>query len=106
MAVALRLKRLGRRHRPFYRIEAIERQNARNGRSLETLGFYDPLVQDEEKRVKLNVERIQHWLDQGARPSETVSVFFRKADVKWGNPLKKSRKSLQRKRRAARKAAK
>ena len=102
MAVALRLKRFGRRHRPFYRIEAIEKQNARDGKSLETVGFYDPLATDEQKRVKINVDRAQFWLDRGARPSTAVSVFFRKINVKWGNPAKKSRKTLQRKRRAER----
>jgi small subunit ribosomal protein S16 len=95
MAVAIRLKRCGRRHRPFYRIEAIEKRNARGGRSLETVGWYDPMVDDSEKRVKLHVDRIQHWIDQGARPSQTVTSFLRRADVKWGNG-KKSRRSQQR----------
>lgn len=103
MAVALRLKRYGRTHRPFYRIEAIEKRNARNGKSLETVGYYDPMVEDPQKRVNLKVDRIQFWLDRGARPSDTVTSFFRKADVKWGT-VRKSRKSLQRKRRAARAA--
>jgi len=95
MAVAIRLKRCGRRHLPFYRIEAIEKRNARGGRSLETLGWYDPLVDDAQKRVKLHVDRIQYWIDQGARPSATVTSFLRKVDVKWGNG-KKSRRSQQR----------
>ncbi|MAW76022.1 MAG: 30S ribosomal protein S16 [Planctomycetes bacterium] len=95
MAVAIRLKRFGRRHRPFYRIEAIEKRNARGGRSLETVGWYDPLVDDAQKRVKLHVDRIQHWIDRGARPSETVISFLRKSEVKWGNG-KKSRRSQQR----------
>ncbi|MFQ5653674.1 MAG: 30S ribosomal protein S16 [Planctomycetota bacterium] len=98
MAVAIRLKRLGRKRRPFYRIDAMERRNARGGKSLETLGFYDPLVEDPAKGVKLRVDRIQFWLDRGARPSETVTSFFRKADLKWGNPDRKSRKSLWRER--------
>lgn len=106
MAVALRLKRFGRTHRPFYRIEAIEKRNARNGRSLETVGYYDPMVADADKRVVLKTDRVQFWLDRGARPSQTVTSFFRKLDLKWGNPAKKNRKTLQRKRRAARKAAK
>ena len=95
MAVALRLKRCGRTHRPFYRIAAIEKRNARGGRSLETLGWYDPMVDDAEKRVKIHVDRVQHWIDQGARPSETVTSFLRKVDVKW--PMaKKSRRAVQR----------
>jgi small subunit ribosomal protein S16 len=77
MAVAIRLKRCGRRHRPFYRIEAIEKRNARGGRSLETVGWY--------------------WIDKGARPSDTVTSFLRKSNVKWGTPgQKKSRRAQQR----------
>lgn len=102
MAVALRFKRFGRRHRPFYRLEAIHKRNARDGKSLETLGYYDPLVEDPVKRSKLDAERIQFWLDQGARPSVTVSAFLRKLSVRWGNPQRKSRKALFRKRRAER----
>ncbi|HIN81104.1 MAG TPA: 30S ribosomal protein S16 [Planctomycetes bacterium] len=98
MAVAIRLKRYGRRHRPFYRIEAIEKQNARGGKSLETLGYYDPMVADDVKKLKLNVERIQHWLDKGARPSDTVNSFLRRVDVNFGyrNTKRKSRRSAQR----------
>ena len=62
---------------------------------LETLGWYDPMVDDAEKRVKIHVDRVQHWIDQGARPSETVTSFLRKVDVKW--PMaKKSRRAVQR----------
>jgi small subunit ribosomal protein S16 len=101
MAVALRLKRCGRPHRPFYRLEAIEKRNARGGRSLEVIGLYDPMVEDEQKKVKLKVDRIQYWLGQGARPSETVTSFLRKVDVKYGKK-KSSRRSEQRdKKRAA-----
>ncbi len=96
MAVAIRLKRCGRRHRPFYRIEAIEKRNARGGRSLETVGWYDPMVDDAQKRVKLHEERIQHWIDNGARPSQTVTSFLRKSNVKWGGTFKKSRRAQQR----------
>ena len=105
MAVAIRLKRLGRKHRPFYRIEAMEKRNARNGRSLENLGYYDPMVEDPMRRVVMKVDRVQHWLDRGARPSETVTSFLRKADVKWGS-AKKSRKTEHRKRIAAAKGKK
>jgi small subunit ribosomal protein S16 len=104
MAVMIRLKRCGRRHRPFYRIEAMEKRNARQGKSLEIVGHYDPFVEDEMKRVKLNVERIQHWIDLGARPSTTVTSFLRKVDIKYGK-TKTSRRSIQRnkKREAAKK---
>ncbi len=100
MAVAIRLKRLGRKHRPFYRIDAMEKRNARGGRSLETLGHYDPMVEDPVKRVTLKIDRLQFWIARGARPSETVTSFLRKADIRWGNPKKKSRKTLHRKRKS------
>lgn len=94
MAVAIRMKRNGRRHRPFYRIEAIEKRNARDGKSLEILGTYDPFAVKDDERVKLKVERIQHWIGQGARPSDAVTAFLRKADVTW--EAKKSRRARQR----------
>ncbi|MGA1201843.1 MAG: 30S ribosomal protein S16 [Planctomycetota bacterium] len=101
MAVMIRLKRCGRRHRPFYRVEAIEKRNSRQGRSLEVVGTYDPFVSNEANRVNLKVDRVQHWLDQGARPSETVISFLRKVDVKYGKQ-KTSRRAAQRaKKRAA-----
>ncbi|MFN0060112.1 MAG: 30S ribosomal protein S16 [Planctomycetota bacterium] len=107
MAVAIRLKRTGRRRRPFYRIEAIERRNSRSGRGLEILGTYDPLVQKPTDRVKMKLERIQHWVEQGARPSVSVLNFLRTEEIAWGasaGKKKPSRKKLQRKRRAAKRA--
>ncbi len=95
MAVMLRLKRCGRRHRPFYRVEAIEKRNARQGKSLEIVGTYDPFIEDPLTRVKLKVDRVQYWIDQGARPSETVTSFLRKVDVKYGK-VKTSRRAAQR----------
>jgi len=64
---------MGRRHRPFYRISAMEMRNPRDGRVLEDLGFYDPISSDEEKQVVIKDEaRIRFWLDKGATPSDTV----------------------------------
>ncbi|MEL7237637.1 MAG: 30S ribosomal protein S16 [Planctomycetota bacterium] len=79
MAVKIRLKRLGRTHRPFYRVNAIVDRNARDGRVLEELGFYDPITTDDEKRFVVNLDRIKYWLDTGAIPSETVSSHLKKA---------------------------
>lgn len=101
MAVAIRMKRGGRTHRPHYRIEAIERRNARNGRSLEVLGTYNPFDPVQERQVQLKVDRIQHWIDQGARPSDTVASFLRKVDVNW-----KPKTSRRAKQRAKKRAAK
>ncbi|MCI0650572.1 MAG: 30S ribosomal protein S16 [Planctomycetes bacterium] len=105
MAVAIRLKRIGRLHRPCYRLEAIDRRNARGGRSIEKLGFYDPLIDDAQARLQLKLDRVRHWIEQGARPSHTVTTFLRKLDVSWGKPTSKNRKSRLRKRRAERRAA-
>jgi len=70
--VRIRMKRMGRTHRPFYRINAIEKRNPRNGKIIENLGWYDPMVKDESKQIELNEERVKHWLSVGAQPSETV----------------------------------
>ena len=72
MAVKLRLKRFGRRHRSFYRLSAMDTRRARDGKVLEELGWYDPAGKNPDKQVNLNRERIEYWLSVGAVPSETV----------------------------------
>jgi small subunit ribosomal protein S16 len=81
MAVVLRMKRTGRKNRPSYRISATNSRNARDGRTLETLGHYDPASPIEALRLKLDPERIQHWLALGARPSETVASILRQQGI-------------------------
>ena len=81
MAVKLRFKRLGRRHKPFYRLTAIESRNPRDGRALEELGLYDPTNKDPEKQVKLEAERIRYWLRLGATPSNTVRDLLKKNGI-------------------------
>lgn len=78
MAVKIRLKRMGRTHRPFYRVNAIVDRNARDGRVLEQLGHYDPMLADRSKRFVVDLDRAKHWLDNGAIPSETVSSHLKK----------------------------
>ena len=72
MSVKLRLKRMGRRHLVFYRLNAIDSRSPRDGRVVEQLGWYDPLAKEPEKQTSLNRERIEHWLKVGAQPSNTV----------------------------------
>ncbi len=72
MAVKLRLKRFGRRHRSFYRIGAMDSRSPRDGRVIEELGWYDPEAKTPEQQVSLNRERIEYWLGVGAQPSDTV----------------------------------
>lgn len=79
--VRLRLKRMGRRHRPFYRLNAIDKNQQRDGRIIENLGWYDPIARDESKQVSLKVDRIKHWLSVGAQPSETVADLLAKHDI-------------------------
>lgn len=81
MAVKIRLKRMGRKHRPFYRVNAINSRNPRDGAVLEELGYYDPIAKDTDKRFVVNLDRCRHWLDKGAIPSETVSSFLKKAGL-------------------------
>ncbi|MBN2455636.1 MAG: 30S ribosomal protein S16 [Sedimentisphaerales bacterium] len=82
MAVKIRMARIGRRHRPFFRINAIESRAPRDGRILEKLGHYDPIEKDPAKQVVLNRERVQYWLDKGAIPSDTISQILLRQGIK------------------------
>ncbi len=81
MAVALRLKRLGRKNHPFYRLSAIDSRSPRDGRVIEELGHYDPLLKDKDKQFVAKIDRCQYWLSVGAEPSQTVSSLLKKAGV-------------------------
>lgn len=72
MAVRIRLKRVGRRHRPSYRIAAIDRRRPRDSRVIEELGIYDPVADGGAAHVVLKRDRIDYWLSVGAQPSDTV----------------------------------
>lgn len=74
MAMKIRLARGGNKKRPFYRIVAADSRMPRDGRYIEKLGTYNPLLpKDSEERVKMNVERVQYWLGQGAQATDRVS---------------------------------
>lgn len=92
MAVVIRMKRTGRRNRPSYRISVTDRAFPRDGRTLETLGIYDPASPKPELQLTLDVERARHWLQQGALPSETVNSIFRRQGVYKDGPKRKVRK--------------
>ncbi|HEX6884388.1 MAG TPA: 30S ribosomal protein S16 [Planctomycetota bacterium] len=81
MAVVLRMKRTGRKNRPSYRISATNSRNARDGRTLETLGHYDPASPVEALRLKLDPERVKYWLALGAKPSDTVASILRQQGI-------------------------
>ncbi len=78
MAVRIRLKRMGRTHRPFYRVCAMDSRSPRDGKAIERLGYYDPMVSEKDARVKLDNERVAYWLSVGAQPTEKVKVLIEK----------------------------
>ena len=78
MAVRIRMKRMGKKHRPFYRICTVDSRSPRDGKVIEILGTYDPMVPDTDARVVLNHERLSYWLSVGAKPSEHVAAFVKK----------------------------
>lgn len=83
MAVRIRMKQMGRKHRHYYRIVAIDGRSPRDGRVIEELGSYDPHVAVKENRVTLVPSRIKYWLSIGAQPSEHVQVLLKKYMEAW-----------------------
>ncbi len=82
MAMKIRLARGGSKKRPFYRIVAADSRMPRDGRFIEKLGTYNPLLpKDSEDRVQMNMERVKYWLDQGAQPTDRISRFLEAAGV-------------------------
>lgn len=83
MAMKIRLARGGSKKRPFYSIVATDARMPRDGRFLEKLGTYNPLLaKDDEKRVVMNLDRINHWLSQGAQPTDRVARFLEAAGAR------------------------
>jgi small subunit ribosomal protein S16 len=83
VAVRIRMKMMGRKHRPYFRIVAIDHRQPRNGRVIEELGSYDPMVRETDDRVKLSAGRIKYWMSVGALPSENVAIFIKKYMAKF-----------------------
>src|SRR5262249_25264319 len=77
------MKQMGRKHRHYYRIVAIDGRQPRDGRVLEELGSYDPMVHNTDDRVRLRPDRIKYWMSVGAQPSEKVAVLLKKYMAKW-----------------------
>jgi small subunit ribosomal protein S16 len=80
------MKSFGRRHRPFFRICAMDARSPRDGRAIEELGHYDPLVRNVDARTVLNVNRIRYWLSVGAQPSQKVQALLARHGVKKPAP--------------------
>ena len=105
MAMKLRLSRGGSKKRPHYSIVAADSRYARDGRFVEKLGTYNPLLpKDSEDRVKMDLERVQYWLGHGAQPTDRVSRFLEaagviekkeRANMKKAEPGKKAQERVQ-----------
>ena len=77
MAVKIRLKRMGMKKHPFYRIVVADERNARDGRFIEEIGYYDPMKQPAD--IKIDNEKAQQWIKNGAQPTDTVRALLKKA---------------------------
>lgn len=77
--LTIRLSRIGKKKKAFYRVVVIERTRPRDGRIVEAVGTYDPLKKPAE--IKLDAERVKHWLGVGAQPSDTVRSFIRQQKI-------------------------
>ncbi len=110
MAIALRLSRGGAKKRPYYRIVAADSRKPRDGRYLEQIGIYNPLLaKDDEGRVKLDEDRARYWLGVGAQPSDRVARFLDAAGIRERTPKNNPQKAEpgeKAKERAEEKAAK
>ena len=110
MSMKIRLARGGSKKRPFYSIVASDSRMPRDGRFLEKLGTYNPLLaKDSEDRVKMDMERVQYWLAQGAQPTDRVARFLEAAGVVAKTErknMKKAEPGDKAKKRAEEKAAK
>ena len=115
MALKIRLARGGAKKRPFYRIVIADVRSPRDGRFLEKVGSYDPMLpKDNENRVALDAERIQHWLSHGAKPTDRVHRFLDAAGLlkrdarnnpKKAEPGQKAKERVEARKQAAEDAA-
>lgn len=80
--VVIRLSRGGSKKRPFYHISVADSRNARDGRFIERVGFFNPVARGQEERLRLNLDRVEYWVSKGAQTSDRVTQLvkeFRKA---------------------------
>lgn len=95
MAVRIRMKKMGRTHAPFYRVCAVDARRPRDGRVLEELGYYDPMVPETDARVVLKGDRIKYWVSVGAQPSDKVAVLIKKYGAE-GTHLEAQKAAIER----------
>lgn len=77
--VKIRLRRMGAKKNPFYRVVVADSRAPRDGRCIEELGYYDPLAEGEQ--IKVDLERAKYWIDNGAQPTDTVRGLLKKAEA-------------------------
>lgn len=77
--VTIRLARGGAKKRPFYSVVVTDSRNARDGRFIERVGFFNPVAAGKEEKLRINAERFQYWVAQGAQPSERVAALVKAA---------------------------
>lgn len=102
MAVVIRMRRTGRKNRPCYRFNVTDSRFPRDGRHLETVGIYDPIRRDKAAQVVVDLERIQHWLNHGAKASETVTAILKRQGFRVPQPAKRKPRPGRSKRTATR----
>jgi len=83
MSVKIRLKRFGTKRKAYYRIVVIDTRRPRDGRTIEEVGLYHP-IEPEDKQVRLKEDRIKAWLENGAKPSDTVKRLLNKHNIQLG----------------------
>ena len=85
MATRIRLKKIGRKNRPFYRVVVMDSRQRRDGAAIEELGWYNPIAKDKENNFELKEERIMHWLQLGAQPSDITHKLMKRSGIamKW-----------------------
>ncbi len=81
MATKIRLRRMGAKKAPFYRVVVADTRSPRDGKNIEEIGYYNPIAQKSAVTLKINEERALYWLNTGAQPSETVKALLKKAGV-------------------------
>jgi small subunit ribosomal protein S16 len=89
------MKMMGRKHRAYFRIVAIDGRQPRDGRVIEELGSYDPMIKNTDDRAKLRPDRIKHWLSVGAKPSERVTTLLKKYMEKFEQQAAEAAKAPQ-----------
>jgi small subunit ribosomal protein S16 len=106
MALSIRLSRGGSKKRPYYRVVVADARSPRDGKYLEKIGTYNPLLaKDDEKRVQVDADRARHWISVGAQPTDRVARFLDQAGVQESEQGQAGREGYRARRRACREAA-